>query len=118
MADPLSITASIIAIVSAAEGVSSAISRLKTLYDAPAEALALINELSDLGVVLSQVEKHIVQNNQEQETQRSREQLQSLAALVESATVVLHDVHELVQTRLLVPQSTLHRRSVSQYGWL
>ena len=69
MADPLSITASIIAIVSAAEGIGLALSRMKTLYNAPAEVLAFINELSDLGVVFSQVERHIVHSTQGPEIQ-------------------------------------------------
>ena len=118
MADPLSITASIIAIISAAEGVTLALSRIKTIYDAQAEVLAFINELSDLGVVFSNVEKYIVHRIQEPETQVPQEQMQSIATLVESATIILHEVDQLVHSRLILPRSTRDQTAISRYGWL
>lgn len=60
--DPLSISASIVALIGAAEGIAIGINKLASLKNAPASVLALNNELSDLRLVLGEVqpllEKH------------------------------------------------------------
>ena len=56
MADPLSITASIIAVVGAAEGIGTIINRIKTFREEPDELFSLINEISDLRIVPSDIE--------------------------------------------------------------
>jgi hypothetical protein len=55
MADPLSLTASVIAIATAAAHISRAISRMRGLKQMPAGVYALKNEVADLEVVLRQV---------------------------------------------------------------
>ena len=55
MADPLSITASVIAVATAAGQISKAISRLRHIGEVPGRVYALKNEVSDLEVVLRQV---------------------------------------------------------------
>jgi len=57
MADPLSFTASVIAVVGAATNViNTSSSLIKTLRHAPTEICALINEVEDLRAVLVDVE--------------------------------------------------------------
>ena len=59
MADPLSITASVIAVLGAAEGVNKTLARIKNLIDAPRKLLTLINEVSDLTLVLGDLERFV-----------------------------------------------------------
>ncbi|KAF2396337.1 hypothetical protein EJ06DRAFT_235271 [Trichodelitschia bisporula] len=54
MVDPLSISASIVALAQAAKAL---VSFLKHLHDAPAELLALSNEVEDLKLVLCEAEE-------------------------------------------------------------
>ena len=60
--DPLSIAASIVALIGAAESIAVGINKLASLKNAPASVLALNNELSDLRLVLAEIqpllEKH------------------------------------------------------------
>ena len=58
MADPLSITASIIAVLGAADSVSKVLSKIRIFNDSPDGLLALINEVSDFKVVLYDIERH------------------------------------------------------------
>ena len=62
MADPLSITASIIAVVGAAECVTKTLAKIRSIRNAPDELLALINEVSDLKIILSDIQNYIVYN--------------------------------------------------------
>ena len=55
MADPLSITASVIAILGAADSVGKVLSKIRLLNASSDELLALINEVSDFKVVLYDV---------------------------------------------------------------
>ena len=55
MADPLSITASIIAVIGAAEGVGKTLTKIRNIRNAPTELLALINEVSDLRTILNDI---------------------------------------------------------------
>ena len=55
MADSLSITASIIAVVGAAEGVTKTLDKIKNIRNVSDELLALINEVSDLKAILSDI---------------------------------------------------------------
>lgn len=53
--DPLSITASVIAILGAAGEVTKGLAKVQALYHAPAELSGLMNEVSDLRAVISQI---------------------------------------------------------------
>ena len=59
MADPLSIIASILAVIGAAETLGKTLNRIRDLMNAPDEVLALSNEISDLTIVLKHVETSI-----------------------------------------------------------
>lgn len=59
MAEPLSIIASIIAVIGAAETVGKALNRIRDIMNFPDEGLALSNEISDLTIVLKHVETYV-----------------------------------------------------------
>jgi hypothetical protein len=63
MADPLSLTISVIALIGAAHKISSAISFLRKIEHVPARVYVLKNEVTDLEVVLKQATGAIQQNN-------------------------------------------------------
>ena len=116
MADPLSIIASIIAVVGAAEGVTKTLAQLKSIRNAPDELLALINEVSDLKVILSDVQMYVVHN-----TQRLRifqAELQNLSTLIDRAKTKLLDLDRLIQYRLMKPESTSNQIKTSRREWL
>ena len=54
--DPLSIVASIIALIGAVESIAVGINKLASLKNAPASVLALNNKLSDLRLVLAELQ--------------------------------------------------------------
>lgn len=54
--DPLSITASVLTLVTAANKVAKGLDNLASIKGAPAAVLALNNELSDLRLVLTEAE--------------------------------------------------------------
>ncbi len=58
MADLLSVVASIIAVIVAAEIVGKTLCQIRDVTNAPDELLALSNEISDLTVVLKKVESY------------------------------------------------------------
>lgn len=61
--DPLSITASVVALATAAAQISTAISRLRHFGEVPGKIYALKNEVSDLEVVLRQIGQALEQKS-------------------------------------------------------
>ena len=111
MADPLSITASIIAVLGAAEGVSKTLAKIKSLRQAPNEILALINEISDLRIILGEVERYVIRD-----TNRISlpEQLQTMSTLIDRAKEPLLELDQLIQYRLLKASSRSAELKVSR----
>ena len=112
MAETLSLAASVIAVIGAAEGVAKTIARIKNIYDAPEIVLALINEVSDLQVILRDVKIYIVRN-----TQLPSEKLSQLSSLVHRAMEKLLRLDEFIQYRLVKPDSTADQIKVSRREW-
>ena len=112
MADPLSITASIIAVVGAAEGVTKTLAKFKSIRNAPDELLALINEVSDLKLVFSDIQNHIVI----QRAQIPQTKEQNISTLVKRAKDKLLELDQLIQYRLVKPESD--QIKVSRREWL
>ena len=115
MADPLSITASIIAVLGAAEGVNKTLSKIKSLRHAPNEVLALINEVSDLRLVLGEVERCVIRDASRPSS--PIEQLQTMSTLVERAKNTLLELDQLIQYRLLKATSRSAELKVSRREW-
>ena len=112
MADPLSITASIIAVIGAAEGVSKVFSKIKDVRQAPNDLLALMNEVSDLRAVLGDVERHI------QGADRillPPEQAARMSDLIQRAKNCVSELNRLIQRRLVKPSAG--EIKVSRRGW-
>ena len=91
MADPLSITASVITVIGAAESISKRLSKIRKLQIAPAELLALINEISDLRVVVGDVESCTVQTRPD-----LPQQFQTMLNLVDRAKGCLLQIDQLI----------------------
>ena len=115
MADPLSITASIIAVVTAAEGVSKTCAKIKNAYNAPSEFLALINEVSDLRVVLDDVESHL---GDECGRSQPLKGFRRMVEVLERARETLVQLDKLVHQKLAKHSSTSANLKVSRYEWM
>lgn len=90
--DPLSITAAVNAIATAAAQISKAISRLRAFGDVPTQVYAIKNEVSDLEVVLRQVGHAIEQGTLAQNTDRK-----SLQQTLDRAKTDLADLARALQ---------------------
>ena len=115
MADPLSITASIIAVISAAEGVGKTLAKIKDIRKAPNEVIALINEVSDLRIILGDFEGYIAQNTERPQILQS--QLDHMSVLLQRAKDRLLELDQLVEYRLLTPGSRSDQIQVSRREW-
>ena len=118
MADPLSITASIIAVVGAAEGVTKIAGKLKDIQNAPAELLALLNEVADLTLVLRNVQIFIrSQYSHGHGPPIPQEQFQHISGLVDRAKDKVLQLEKLIQYKLVKPDSTSNNIKVSRQEW-
>ena len=95
--DPLSVTASVLAIFGAARQVTKGLAKVRTLHHAPAELSSLINEVSDLQAILSQVASF---SNQLEE-ERLRGPVVALKSHLSRALDQLHALNNLINAELL-----------------
>ena len=116
MADPLSITASIIAILGAAEGVTKMVGKIKGIQDAPTELLALLNEVADLTLVLRHVQ-NFTRSQSARSPQSLQDQCQHLSALVDRAREKVLRLEELIEYKLVKPDSTPESIKISRLEW-
>ena len=116
MADGLSVAASIIGVLSAIEGVSKVLSRVRNIFNAPDEVLALLNEVSDLQIVLSDVQIYIVRSSSGARITEGH--LQHLSVLVDRAKEKLLQLDERIQYHLIKPQSSRAQITISKREWL
>ena len=104
--DPLSIAASIVALIGAAEGIAVGINKLASLKNAPASVLALNNELSDLRLVLGEVqpllEKHYQTTKGTRKPFAGASSDSTLLLNIQRARVKLTELESIVQNRLMV----------------
>ena len=116
MADPLSITASFITVISAVEGISKTFAMIRNVRHAPSEVLALINELSDLRSILEDIERYIIRD-----TNRlllPPEQMQTISTLVDKSKDYLLELDQVIQYRLVKVNSTSAELRVSRLKWI
>lgn len=97
MADPLSIIASTIAVIGAAESVGKAVNRIRDITNAPDEVLALSNEISDLTVVLKHVETYVTAADI---AVIPRENLEHLSVLAKRAQSRLAQLEQIMHNHL------------------
>ena len=115
MADPLSITASIIAVLGAIEGVTKTLAKIKNIRNAPQELLALINEVSDLKLILSDVQSYVTEATARLDL--PQEPLQHMSTLANRARSRLLELDELIQYRFTKADSITDQIKVSQREW-
>ena len=115
MAEALSLAASIIAVLGAAEGVAKGIVKIQSIRNAPDEILALNNEISDLKVLLYDIQ-HFVQTTPE--SQISRNYIEPLMTSTERAKEKLLQLDALVQYKILKPQTLPNKPKISSREWL
>ena len=114
MADPLSIIASIIAVIGAAESAGKALNRIRDIMNAPDEVLALSNEISDLTVVLKHVETYIPAANG---AVISLEYLEHLSVLVKRAHSKLAQLENIMHDHLPESGGANRRSSPLRLWW-
>ena len=102
MADGLSLAASIFAVLGAADGLSRVLSQIRRLRHAPNELLALINEVSDLRIVLGGIQTYAIQN--EYDLHLSQNHVRDLMVLTDRAKETVLELDKLIHYRLIKPQ--------------
>ena len=100
MADPLSLVASIIAVVGAAETISKTLSKIKLLRNAPDGLLALNNEVADFTVLLRTIENHLL-STEPQRVAPPLDILDCISALISRAKDRLLQLEQLIHYQLL-----------------
>lgn len=114
--DPLSVTASIITVLGAAQSIARAISKLNILIDTPDELFALLNEVSDIQMVFSSA-KDLIETGKDGITPIH---IESLTALSRRADSKLLEIESLIRCRF----DPLHRLDgaaevkVPRWRWL
>jgi hypothetical protein len=110
--DPLSITASVIAIVGVA---NSCVTNLRASAQASADIQSLVNDISDLNIVLTQVIV-LCQHCQQVDNDVTKGSLIALKSLLKHAEDHLLELHSIVQKSL--EGSSSARRKVSHLRWI
>ena len=115
MADPLSFTAGIIAVIGAADGVATTLAKIRSLRNAPDELLALTNEVSDLRIILRDIENHFSQSTNRPQT--PQDQLGHMSVLINRAKERILELDRLIQYRLVKPESVSDQIKISRQQW-
>ena len=112
--DPLSLTASIVAVLGAGGVVAKGIRKLICLRDIPNSFLRLNDELSDLQTVIASVQDLYMQNNQTLKAERPYRAI--LYNALKEASVVVLDLEILIEYALT--KVTVHGTRVSRKIWI
>ncbi|KAK6504655.1 hypothetical protein TWF481_006594 [Arthrobotrys musiformis] len=103
--DPLSVTASVIAIVTAAGQVSNGLAKLAALRGAPEIIMALHNEVSDLRLVVhscqSILDRHVTLGGWQNNVRGLPHELIGVKGLLDRATAVLDGILQVISTKLV-----------------
>ena len=109
--DPLSISASIVALIGAAKGVAVGIDKLASLRGAPAAVLQLNNEVSELRLVLDVAESLLRKHDETAPREDNKDNTLQLS--VGRATERLTELESVVTNRLFSRMGVFDR-----LGWL
>ena len=102
-------------LIGAVEGVTKTLTNIRNIRNAPSEALALINEVSDLRIILGDFGGYITQNTVR--PQLPQGQLHHMSILLQRAKNRLLELDQLLEYRLLKPESRSDRIHVSRLEW-
>ncbi|MCJ1432425.1 hypothetical protein MMC27_001781 [Xylographa pallens] len=112
--DPLALAASILAVLTAAGTVSNGLKKLWSLKHASEEFLVLMTEVSDLQIVLEEVNDAIRAQGEHGERLST-----NLAKLLLRAKITLVKLNKIIQKRLTRTQSTsLNELKVARLAWI
>ena len=118
MADPLSIAASVITVIGAADSIGKTLGKIRTAKNAPAAVLALQNEVSDLRVVLGDVDVCSSDECRVEPTSTTARCLKRLALLITSAENHLRELDRILYHRLIRVDPLTASSHISRMGWL
>ena len=111
--DPLSVTAGAIAVVQA---LTSGLKTFKTFHDAGAEIDALVEEISEVKLVIVDVEKAICDREWCETTSLAR--TESINRLIASAKLKLDTLNAIVNRKLICPSMTVGETRIARLSWL
>ena len=114
--DPLSFTASIIAVVTIAIQVAQSLQKLKVMHDASDALCAVINEVTDLGLVLSQI--NMIVDSQKSEGEALDPVFSCISRIAEQIKVNLLRLDNRIHIRLLKPVIAREGHQVRRIVWL
>ena len=115
MADPLSVAASIIAVIGAVDGVVKTFSCVKKIRHAPDKVLSLHNEISDFRLVLGYMERYFIYDSNRPPVSHDHEE--TLVTLITNAKDQILELDNLLQYRILKPESTAGTIKISRLEW-
>ena len=116
MADPLSLGASIIAVLGAADSVGKTLAKIRIFRNAPEEFLALLNEVSDLTIILNNVESYVI--GIARRTVSPQAQLVHMSSLIERERLLLLQLEQVMTQRLSRSISSSGRGILSRSEWV
>lgn len=116
MAEVVGLVGSIITVVSTADNIVKTLARIKNMSDTPAQLLALINEVSDLSILLSDADRYARQVSQH--SSGNFDQLEHLALFVDRAKSQLQKLDELIHYKLTKADSTIDLPKISVHNWM
>jgi hypothetical protein len=111
--DPLSVIASSIAVAGA---VSAGLETVRTLHNAGSELHSLINEVSDITVLLGEVERAILERRHHQ--QLPQWTVDNISKILIGAKNKLHDLDTVVNHRLIRSITPSGEANVARLAWL
>jgi hypothetical protein len=114
--DPLSIVASIIAVIQAADRVGSLLSKLRCLSNAPLELHALVNEVSDMRIVLYDL-RATLRDIGAWDT-LPPERLMHLKKFVISSEAKLNEVEMLISGRFITEAPVGGKVKINRTAWV
>jgi hypothetical protein len=109
MADPLSITASIIAILQVVTHVAKA---AKSYYHAPQGLESLLNDLADSQIIVQSIDDSI--RNYKDAPRTPKDQLEGLASKLQAVKILVLELEQLAHIQLTKPSLTI---KVNRASW-
>ena len=114
--DPLSFTASIIAVVTIAVQVAQNLQKLKAIHDAPNALCAVINEVTDLRLVLSEI--NTIVDSQGSDGEVLDPGFSCISSIAKQIKTNLLQLDNLIHTRLLKAPIAGNDHQVRRIAWI
>ena len=102
--------------IAVAQALTSILKTFKTFHDADAEIDALVDEISEVELVIIDVEKAIFDRERYGTTSLAR--TESMNRLIASAKVKLDTLNAIVNRKLICPSTTVGETRIARLSWL